>query len=174
MYVCMYVFITTKLHSLCICVMPVVNVLPTLTIPPEVTSSDYTNNSISVGETVRGDVGGAEEGAVGGAIGGAVGGTISLILVVLCIMIWWYMRHSRKKKKAYKPDDLVYYKTGSDITFYPNLSGDTASGTIRNTGTIVYNNYNVLTNSITNASKSSTYVCGCMYVYMYVCLFLWY
>ena len=152
--------------------MPAVTVLPTLTIPPEVTSSDNTNNSISVGETVRGDVGGDEEGAVGGAIGGAVGGTITLILVVvLCITIW-YMRHSCKKKKAYKHDHLVYYKTGSDVTFYPNLCGDTASEAIRSTGTIVYNNYNVLPNSATNASKSSMYVCvfTCIFIPLKLCL----
>ena len=83
-----------------------------------------------------------------------MGGTVSFLLVAaLCVMMIWCVRRSYKKKKAYNINERVHYKAGSDVIFYPNQCYDVITEN-RRTDTMVYNDYNILTNSATNASKS--------------------
>ena len=70
-------------------------------------------------------------------------------------MMIWCVRYSYKKKKANYVNHRVHYKpneTGSDVVFYPNLCYDVVTEG-RRTDTMVYNDYNIITNSATNASK---------------------
>ena len=104
----------------------------------------------------------------GGSTGGAVGGVVSfLLIVVLCvtiIIIICYVRYSYKKKKAYCINQRVHYKAnelGSDVHFYPNLHCDVDNENTR-TYTMVYNDYNIITNSANDTSKSSKKITVCM------------
>ena len=101
----------------------------------------------------------------GDTTGGAVGGVLSFLLIVaLCIVIIWYVRHSSKKKKAYWINQRVHYKANeleSDVHFYPNLHCDVVNNN-RRTDTMVYNDYNIITNSASNAGKSSKEITVCI------------
>jgi len=119
-----------------------------LTLPPVST----TNNTSSSGN--------------GAVIGGAVGGAVSLLFIgVLCIMIWC-IRRSYKNKKAYNISHKVHYKPNelvTNVAFNPNLCYDAVTECSGRADTTFYNDYNVITNTATSASKLNNF----MYIYSY-------
>lgn len=92
---------------------------------------------------------------------GAVGGVVLfLFIAVLCVIAILFTRHYyNKKKAAYRVSNIVHYKAtahGSDVSFYPNLCYDTVCDHENNKiDTVVYNDYNVIPNSATNAGRSN-------------------